>query len=140
MILWLTGNSGSGKTTLARCLTNGIRNSIILDGDEMRESISVGAGFSKADRHNHNLRVARLARVLEYQGFFIIVSVIAPFRDTRAEIDTIVSVKWVHVKRHLPCDVDRPYEIPLHPFLVVDSDNASSNENADFIIREILKL
>ncbi len=95
MIIWLTGASGAGKTTLANALSKKLRNWIILDGDEMRDSISVGAGFDEKERTEHNLRVARLAKVLEKQGSNILVSVIAPFPDLREKVDLICSPKWV---------------------------------------------
>ena len=44
-IIWFTGHSGSGKTTIAKKLQTEY-NSIILDGDEMRKSISVELDFS----------------------------------------------------------------------------------------------
>ena len=65
-IIWLTGESGAGKTTLAKRLQEDWP-CIILDGNEMRASISEGAGFSTDDRAEHNFRVARLARVLSKQ-------------------------------------------------------------------------
>src|SRR3990167_4308420 len=80
-IVWLTGQSGAGKTTLARDLQEKL-GAVVLDGDEMRKSISEGLGFSKDDRETHNLRVARLAKVLSKKSI-VVVSVIAPFRKTR---------------------------------------------------------
>ncbi len=79
--MWLTGQSGAGKSTLANLLKEKL-NAVVLDGHEMRESISLGAGFTKEDREAHNLRVARLALVLAKQSP-VIVSVIAPFEETR---------------------------------------------------------
>src|SRR6185436_1892713 len=76
-IVWLTGQSGSGKTTLANAIKDELGSVVILDGNEMRESISA-EGFSPDDRHAHNLRVARLAQVLSKQAI-VVVSVIAPF-------------------------------------------------------------
>ena len=61
-VIWLTGNSGSGKTSLANALCTKMR-AIKLDGNEMRDSISVGAGFSEEERLKHNLRVARLSLI-----------------------------------------------------------------------------
>ena len=55
--------NGRGKTTLANAIQRKME-TIVLDGDEMRQSISLGLGFTKNDRDRHNLRVARLAKVL----------------------------------------------------------------------------
>jgi len=77
-IIWLTDPSGAGKTTLAKALLDEIP-CVNLDGNEMRNSISRGAGFSRKDRGEHNLRVARLAKVLSEQ-MTVVVSVIAPVK------------------------------------------------------------
>ena len=74
MVVWITGQSGSGKTTLAHNLKDTyLPAAIILDGDEMRATISTGADFSKESRIDHNLRVARLAGSLADQGHVVIV-------------------------------------------------------------------
>lgn len=109
-VIWITGQSGAGKTTLGRRLaiaTNGI----LLDGDEMRESISLYEGFSKRDRERHNLRVARLAEVLQRQRQ-VVVSVIAPYEETRKTISTICDPFWVFLERNCGATKERPYEIP----------------------------
>jgi len=122
MIIWLTGNSGAGKTTTAYNFLK-IKDCVILDGDEMRDSISLDTGFSKEEREEHNLRVARLANVLSRQGQLVIVSVIAPFRDTRKKIEKIIpKVHWVYIKRKLKKDEQRPYEIPKDVDLIIDTD------------------
>jgi len=139
MIIWLTVNSGSGKTTLARALKARIDRCIILDGDEMRASISVGVGFSMEEREEHNLRVARLAKVMESQGFIIIVSVIAPFASTRAKINDIISCKWVYVKRDsIAGRPGYPYEAPENADLVVDSDILTADQQADLVVAKLL--
>lgn len=118
-VVWLTGNSGAGKTTLAYNFMK-LMNCVVLDGDAMRRSISLGAGFSKEAREEHNLRVARLAEELRQQGQLVIVSVIAPFESTRKKLEAIVPIKWVYVKRELPEDSNKPYEIPVTPDLIID--------------------
>ena len=104
MIIWLTGNSGAGKTTTAQTYKRINQNSdcVILDGDEMRDSISLGAGFNKEDREEHNLRVARLAKVMEKQHDIVLITVIAPFQETRIKIQELIpEVKWIYIKRSL---------------------------------------
>ena len=122
-ILWLTGNSGSGKTTLAENFVKRFP-AIVLDGDVMRMSISTDKGFSLTDRLDHNLRVARLAAVLQEQGHNVLVSVIAPTHKIRKEIDKVCRPKWIYVKREsLPFDPERPYEPPETAALIVDNDS-----------------
>lgn len=135
MIVWLTGNSGAGKTTLAKMFMH--EGWIMLDGDEMRDSISLGAGFSKADREEHNLRVARLAKVLDGQKHNIIVSVIAPFRSTRKKIGEIIpECKWIYIKRLQPIRKDRPYQPPKN-VPVIDTGAYTKNECYEKLRRAI---
>lgn len=117
MIVWLTGQSGAGKTTLVKYFIKKIKhldssNWLYLDGDEMRDSISLNAGFSKSDREEHNLRIARLANILSQQGYNIIVSVIAPYESTRQKINKIIDCQWIYLKRILPFRENYPYEEP----------------------------
>ena len=110
-IVWLTGRSGAGKTTLARRLQKEW-NCVILDGDEMRDSISFEEGFSRDDRRKHNIRVARLARTLSRQAN-VVVSVIAPMSDVRNMITAICDPIWVYLQRlELPEKEGHFYEIP----------------------------
>lgn len=131
-IYWLTGQSGSGKTTLAKALSKKI-SGVILDGDEMRESVSLGTGFSKKDREEHNLRIARLAKVISKQTP-VIVSVIAPFQDVRLRIDEMIKPIWVYVKRNYKEDKTRPYQVPEKPHITVDSDKQTTLEQLDVIL------
>jgi cytidyltransferase-like protein len=134
-IYWLTGQSGSGKTSIAEALHKKI-GAVILDGDEMRKSISLGAGFTKEDREEHNLRVARLAKVMAKRSS-VVVSVIAPFRSTRKKIDEIAKPVWIYVKRNLKESKNKPYEVPSHPDIVVDSDKQRTREQVETILRWI---
>lgn len=139
-IIWLTGQSGSGKTTLANALSSLMGNALVLDGDEMRESISA-EGFSRADRHTHNLRVARLAQVLAKQSP-VIVSVIAPFADTRREISKAVGPLWVYCSRREQKDgADYPYEVPelTEIAAVANGDTFSPFENATEVLKAVAR-
>lgn len=126
MIVWLTGQSGSGKTTLAKALQKEWP-CIILDGNEMRNSISVGAGFSREDRAEHNYRVARLAKELSKQTN-VAVSVIAPIRNTRDAISCDIDVKWIYIKRTLPEREGHFYE-ESEEYFTLDHDKLSIKES-----------
>jgi cytidyltransferase-like protein len=136
-IIWLTGQSGAGKTTLAHALSEQI-GATVLDGDEMRRTISEGLGFSKEDRETHNIRVARLAKSLS-KHTPVIVSVIAPFEDARQKIDVIIKPMWVYVKRKLPVTKEKPYEAPKKPHLTVDSDKQRTQEQVALIVESLAK-
>lgn len=114
-IIWLSGQSGAGKTTLAYNLKeNYLPSAVILDGDEMRLTISEMNSFSKDSRKDHNLRVARLAKLLRDQGHIVIVAVIAPYQDVRDEITRICAPMWVYLKRQSSKAMAEgwPYEFP----------------------------
>ena len=63
--LWFTGLSGSGKTTIAELVRPELeRRGLLvewLDGDEVREHLSKGLGFSKEDRDTNIDRIAWVA-------------------------------------------------------------------------------
>lgn len=138
-ILWLTGNTGAGKTTLAVGLEEHVneeleidhpiaRRCIVLDGDDMRATISLGATLSAEDRREHNLRVARLAEHLQSRGFFVVVAVIAPFATVREEVASLCNPVWVFVQRSNLEAADRPYETPLNPDFIINNDELSIEE------------
>ncbi len=132
-VIWLTGNTGAGKSTLAfgvrECVNEQLdpnhfmaRRIVVLDGDEMRATVSVDEDLSPEDRRKHNLRVARLANLLSESGYFVIVAVIAPFTSVRKELDDICAPTWVYIKRSGLEGIDRPYEAPKNPELIIDND------------------
>lgn len=134
-VIWLTGNSGAGKTTLAYLLRERL-NAVVLDGDEMRASISLGASFSKKDRLEHNLRVARLAKTLNSQGHNVVVSVIAPFQEIRDKIEGIITPYWIYIKGGSKAK-DRPYEPPKKANLIINPDKESILKSLERIVKEV---
>jgi len=86
-VIWITGISASGKTTLALSLKDYYQqNSIpadILDGDELRKTLSKDLGFSPEDRKEHNKRVIIVAKLLAKNGITTIIPLISPYRETR---------------------------------------------------------
>lgn len=134
-IIWLTGQSGSGKTTIANMLNQKI-GGIVLDGDEMRKSISYGLGFNKKDREKHNLRVARLAKILS-KDMPIIIAVIAPFESTRRKIDKIIKPIWIYVEKNIKITREKPYEIPGKCHIKVNSDKQTPKKQVKLILKHL---
>ena len=118
MIIWITGNSGAGKTTLAKQLKT--NNSIMLDGDTLRGIYSTG--FSKEDRWAHNIRVAKLAKRLEEQGFDVIVSLICPYKQLRDEVQEITNCGFIYLRIN-PKGKDYPYEYETDKFYWIQSSD-----------------
>lgn len=95
MIQWIYGESGVGKTTLARKMLD--QRTIHLDGDDMRR-VWTDLNFSDEDRMTNNLRIAHLARVLDRQGFNVVVSTICPTPEIRDEVRRITGCTFIHIE------------------------------------------
>lgn len=94
MIIWIRGQRGAGKTTLAKELRYKIKGSVLLDGDDMRMSISTDLGFSDTDRLENNKRIAKLAKILNEQGHDVIVATICPGK-IKQEVYYICKCKFI---------------------------------------------
>jgi len=160
--VWFTGLSGSGKSTLAEMLAaeleaRGIRWEL-LDGDVVRLNLSKGLGFSKEDRDTNILRIGWVAERLAYHGAAVLVSAISPYRQTREQVRAQIP-RFVEIFVSCPVEecarrdvkglydkamrgeitgftgVDDPYEEPLDPDVVVQTDKMSPDECLDAILR-----
>src|SRR2546425_10508869 len=92
--LWFTGLSGAGKTTIAELVRPELeRRGLLvewLDGDEVREHLSKGLGFSKEDRDTNIDRIGWVASRLTRHGAAVIVSAISPYAEARLEARHLV--------------------------------------------------
>lgn len=161
--LWFTGLSGAGKSTTAEILIVKLlelgRQVTVLDGDVVRTHLSKGLGFSKEDRDTNIRRIGYVAAEISRHGGSVICAAVSPYRATRNECRSMVgSGQFIEIFVDTPLNVcedrdtkgmykqaregkiknftgvDDPYEPPLNPELVIDTVNASAEENADRII------
>jgi len=162
-ILWLTGLSGAGKSTLARAVRNelttrGLRVEV-LDGDEIRATLSRGLGFSREDRNENVRRIGFVARLLARNGVASIVAAISPYRAGREEVRSVAETPFVEVFVDCPLDevirrdthglyekalrgelsdvtgISSPYEPPFSPELRVMTARESVHESNSAILR-----
>lgn len=164
LTVWLTGLSGSGKSTLSAAICQFLsargHRVELLDGDEIREFLSMGLSFSKPDRDENIRRIGYVAGLLTRHGVITLVSAISPYREARdavrARIPNFIEVyvnaplatcesrdvKGLYRKARagqIKCftGIDDPYEAPLHPEVECRTDLESVPESAAKIISAI---
>jgi sulfate adenylyltransferase len=89
LVVFFTGLSGSGKSTIARGLAEalgerGDRTVSLLDGDHVRQLLSAGLTFSRADRDANIARIGYVAAEVARHGGIAICAPIAPYAAARA--------------------------------------------------------
>mgnify|MGYP001220197550 CR=1 FL=1 len=160
-VLWFTGLSGAGKSTLTEAIAPRLRELglrvEVLDGDEVRQHLSAGLGFSRADRDTNIRRIGYVANLLARNGVAVITAAISPYRETRdavrrqverhgvAFIEAYVAatleeceardVKGLYAEARAGrrpgfTGIDDPYEPPLHPELVLPTGSEAAGTSA----------
>lgn len=108
-VLWLTGLSGAGKSTIAGCLERHLNalgaHTYLLDGDDIRATLSRDLGFTGADRVENVRRVAEVAGLFADAGLIVIVCLISPFQSSRR-----MARECVEVGEFIEIFVDTPLE------------------------------
>jgi len=166
-VIWLTGIPASGKTTIAALLMDYYKQKNlpvdILDGDEIRKTLSSDLGFSEKDRKEHNRRVIFVAKLLSKNGVTVIIPLISPYRETREfarkELPNFIEV-WVKAsveeckkrdpkglyKKALVGEIKNltglqaPYEEPKNPELIIDTEKQTPQESLEMILSKLKEL
>ena len=161
--LWFTGLSGAGKSTLSQAVADELRRRGLsverLDGDEVRQRLSRGLGFSKQDRDENIRRIGFVARLLSRNGAVAIAAAISPYRELRDEIRREHDSTFVEIFVECPLEtlihrdpkglyakalrgeianfsgVSDPYEPPASPEITVHTDRESVDASRDAILR-----
>ena len=165
LTLFLTGLPGAGKSTIARLLRGellaaGRRAVTLLDGDEVRRTLSPDLGFSRAERDLHIRRLGFVAREVTRHGGAAICAAIAPYdgirRELRREIAALGTFVLVHVDTPLAvCEardpkglyararaglvpaltgISDPYEAPTDAEVTVDTSRESPTQSAGHVL------
>ena len=164
-VYWITGLSGAGKSTVSKMFQRFMllkgKNTILLDGDELRQALGKTNNFSRDDRKKLSETYSRLANLLSNQGFDVIVATISMFHSTREwnrknlsnykEIFIEVPIEILIARdqknlysRGLTQQIDNviglnaEYELPKNPDIVLVNDGSRSpQEVLEELIREL---
>src|ERR1700730_7255235 len=165
--LWFTGLPCSGKSTLAEIIAKELeqrgRCVEILDGDVVRTNLTKGLGFSKEDRDENIRRIGFVCGLLSKHGAVAIAAAISPYRSVREDVrSSTVNFVEVYVKTPLELciqrdvkgmyrkalageikhftGIDDPYEPPVNPELVIETENEPADVSAERILAKLEEL
>ena len=165
--VWFTGLSGAGKTTISQAVAEKLRlqgyTLEILDGDIVRENLTKGLGFSKADRDENIRRIGFVSRLLTRNGVIVLVSAISPYSEIREEVKQKIG-DFVEVYVNAPltvCEerdvkglykrarageiknftgIDDPYEAPFKANLECRTDLEDLEESVAKVLNKLEEL
>ncbi len=158
-VLWFTGLSGAGKSTIADLVEQELHRrgcqTMVLDGDNLRNGLCRDLGFGDAHRAENIRRVAEVARLMTEAGLIVLVSLISPFREDRERARAILPTgEMVEIFVDTPlaeCErrdikghyrrarageiaqftgIDSPYEGPEHPEIHLRFGDGAPGEQA----------
>lgn len=167
-VIWFTGLSGSGKSTIANATEKVLHDmglqTYILDGDNVRMGLNKDLGFSPEDRTENIRRITEVANLFADSGSIILTAFISPYRDDRNNAREIIGSEdfiEVFVSADLSvCEerdpkglykkaragaikgftgIDAPYEEPINPELVVETDKNDIEACAQIVIEYLVK-
>ena len=167
--VWFTGLSGSGKSTIADSLKEklksmGIKRVERIDGDVLRKTLCKDLGFTKEDRNTNIERVIFIAKLLTRNDVIVLTSFISPYRKDRdINRNLLPKGEFIEIYVRAPLNIceerdpkglykkaragiipeftgiSAPYEEPLNPEIVIDTDKLSVEESANKIIEYLRK-
>ncbi|WP_152657828.1 adenylyl-sulfate kinase [Oceanobacillus sp. CFH 90083] len=162
-VVWFTGLSGSGKSTISVELEKelhhlGVR-TYCLDGDNIRHGLNKDLGFRPDDRKENIRRIGEVSKLMVEAGLVVLAAFISPYRADRNEIrkrmddgefiEVFVNAKIETCESRDPkglykkaragevkefTGIDAPYEAPLNPECIVNTDKQSVEESVQTIM------
>ena len=163
VVIWFTGLSGSGKSTLAHSVEEILFNkgcrTYVLDGDNVRHSLSSNLGFSNKDRKENIRRISEVTKLMIEAGLIVMTAFISPFREDRFAVRNLIpegDFIEIYCKARLEtCEardikglykrarageiknytgISSPYEVPENPELIIDTDKEEIKESVSRIV------
>ena len=166
-ILGLVGESGSGKSTIANAVERQLEqngfHTFLLDGDNVRHGLNKDLGFTEADRIENIRRIGEVSKLMIDAGLIVITAFISPFEsernmvremvddgefveifiDTPLQVAETRDVKGLYAKARAGelknfTGIDSPYENPLKPEIIINTQELRIEEAADLIVKHYL--
>jgi adenylylsulfate kinase len=168
-LIWFTGLSASGKSTIAHhvekeLFDRSIR-TYVLDGDNVRHGINSNLGFSREDRRENLRRIAEFSKLFVEAGLIVLAAFISPYEKDREYIRGRFEnddYKEIYVKCSLEkCEqrdpkglykkaragiiknytgVSTPYEEPLDPDLILDTEEIDLEKSVQEVLNFLDKI
>lgn len=164
VVIWFTGLSSSGKSTIAHAVEEELYKRghlcYVLDGDNIRHGLNKNLGFSPEDREENIRRIGEVANLFAKAGLITMTAFISPYRRDRDKarqlledeefIEIFVKVSLDEAEERDPkglyqkarageikefTGISAPYEEPLHPELVIDTDEQDPEESKNLVIQ-----
>ncbi|TAJ27945.1 MAG: sulfate adenylyltransferase subunit CysN [Reyranella sp.] len=168
LVVWLTGLPGSGKSTIANLVESRLaglgRQTMLLDGDNLRQGLNADLGFDAASRSENVRRVGEVAKLMADAGLIVIVALVSPFQADRTRAAALLSEgRFLEIFVDTPLDVcrqrdpkglydkadqgkvvnltgrDQPYEAPEDPALVLRTAELSAEAAAGQVVELVLE-
>lgn len=153
--VWFTGVPAGGKTTLAHAVRQELQkhgvSAVVVDSDEVRSKLIPIPTYSDAERDEFYTALVQMAALLNGFGVNVLLAATAPrrvYRDVARQTLPRFAEVWVRCPLSV-CQVrdpkglyhraergeitalpgmQTPYELPLAPELIIDSDQCSVDE------------
>ncbi len=167
-VLWFTGLSGSGKSTLAHAVEDVLHQrgyqTFVLDGDNVRHNLCADLGFSRNDRAENMRRVSAVTKLFIDAGMIVLTAFISPYRDDREGVRKVVGqnnfmeiycnasldvcesrdIKGLYKKAREGLiseftGISAPYETPISPDLIINTDTSCLEDCVNKVIEEIMR-
>ncbi len=106
-VIWLTGISGAGKSTIAKAVEKKLwdegKQTVLLDGDQIRHGLCGDLGFSAADRTENIRRVGEVARLFHEHGNIVLCTFVSPYEKDRQTVRSLFP-EGGFAEVHITCD------------------------------------
>lgn len=156
-VFWITGLSNSGKTTIGKALYKKLaeigEQTVMLDGDDLREITGNIFGYTRDDRLNAALFYSKLCEHISKQGISVICSTISLFHQVHQRnrehfpnyieifIETELADAVSRDRRNIYSSnmvvgLDIPPEFPKNPDFTI---NNNQNGNTDHFVEKIVE-